>query len=348
MIVRRLFLIVASGSLLLSSLPALAQSVMLKPKFETGQTFYVEYTNGAVQKVKGGFAGPDGMTVNLEQIEGMRCEVKSASAEGAVIEMTWDRVAQILDFAMMPTRFDSDVDDPSDVSNQAAVALGPKLGMSVTLKLGPDGRVIECTGMEKVVAKLEEEALGVTLFEQARPTLTDENTASLWNAAIGVLYPNKEVKVGDTWTQRVPFLVPRMGEVTYVYNCKADSFVEEAGRKCLVVRYDGTVEVPDEMKTKPNEMGMILKKFDGKHDGVARYDIERGLITFHHSDQTLDMAMGFPGQESTSQPAEDPNLVDVTIAMNTDVILCSIPDREKMKAENAAKAAAQSDDDGEE
>lgn len=339
-------LAVVGGVLALFSLPAAGQSVLLKPKFKTGEKFYAEITSSASQEIKGPMAGPDGMTINVQQIEGMLCEVKSASPESTELEMTFDRVGQFLDMAMMPARFDSDMDDPKDPSNQAAVALGPKLGMSLKMKLGPDGRVVECTGMEDVVAKLEKEALGVALFEQERPALTDERMASQWSTAFGALYPNREVKSGDTWTNTLPYLVPRMGNVTYVFNCKADSIVEEGGRKYLVIRYDGTIQVPEEMKSKPNQYGMVVQKFDGTHSGVAKYDIERGLITSQHSKQTFDMTMGMPQPEPTTQPAEGPPPMQVSVVahLNGDMIICSVADREKMKAEHAAQAAAQQDD----
>jgi hypothetical protein len=274
----------------------------------------------------------------------MICEVKSASPDGAEIALTWDRVGQVMDFAMMPAQFDSDVDDPKDVSNQAAVALGPKLGMSITMKLGPDGRVIECSGMKDVVAKLEKEALGVTLFEQQRPSLTDEHAASLWSNVFGALYAGRDVSPGDTWTNRVIYLVPRVGPMTYVYNCKADGVVEEAGRSYLVVRDDGAVEIPDEMRTQANEMGMVVREFDGKQQGVARYDLERGVFTSQNAQQSLSMGMVFAGQEPASQPAEDPNLMRFVMNMSTDVVLCSPADRERLKAGNRAKAAAQADE----
>lgn len=326
--------------------PAMSQTVSLKPKFEVGQKFYVEYTNQGTQQIKGGQFGPDGFTIKLTQIEGMLAEVKAASPEGTELAMTWDRVAQIMDFAMMPASFDSDKDDPKDVSNQAAVALGPKLGMPITMKLGPDARVVTCSGMTDVVAKLEKEALGVTLFEQQRPSLTDEHTASLWSNVLGALYAGRDVSPGDTWTNRVVHTVPQVGAMTYVYNCKAEEVIEDAGRKYLLVRVDGVIEIAEEARTQPNAMGMVVKAFDGKHHGVARFDIERGLFTSQDGQQIISMDMAFAGQQTT-QPADDPNLMKFAMDMNVDVVLCTPEEREQMKAHNRATAAAEAEEEEE-
>ena len=348
---------------LIAASPVTAEdAILLKPKYEVGRTRYIE--NHISMDMTQSMGQAQGVKGSIERTFGAMQEVKEGSESGGKWQMTFDRVAQDFKFSGMTALFDSDDPNNEDASPSLAAFVKPMLGMSLNLKIGADGEISSCEGMKEIVKKIS--ARGPSTFSMMMlPEMTDDRAKSTWGDSLLILYPNKKVKVGDTWKKSVEVTAPKLGKITSQYDCKLDKITEQGGRKVAVVEYHSTSRIADspadvaadkadddkkddaaadkdsasgtKKDTKPAEP---TSKLDGKSTGRAVFDVETCelLSRTDNGSVVIQMSMAPGGPKMT---------IEQTI--KTQVTIFSETDRKKAKAEIAKKVAAekaaQKDDD---
>lgn len=292
------------GTLIVAILGATAaatDSVRLAPRIDGPTESYVEVSNDSVVKM----TGPDGkpMEMSSRSIIGL-LQKETKKGDEIAIEATIDRMLGFMSFTKaMQTLYDTDDPDFEDASPMHRDACTPIMYMPLKFTVdigggGPRGRGLE--GADAIRKKLidlgEQNYVAKGLADEA---FGDRQVLSLFGESPLVLYPHREVKVGESWKKTQKDEIPNVGQVIFTYDCKLDRVEKSGGRDVAMVSYSGTVikdpdekpaPIVDEKETKkstdkPAEMKR-LGKIDGTFTGTATYDIEQGRFVEMQSDST--------------------------------------------------------------
>jgi len=324
--------------LILSVEQAAADSILLKPKFTPGRITYVELKQDIDQTI-GGITDAPSIETTVRHTFGVWHKVEAVSpSKGTRIVLTYDRVCMSIDGPMISESFDSDVDDPRDESNMVAAAMGPMLGMPMTMELDKDNQVTSFTGMDAIRKRIEETTGGGMMYQQMKDELDDESYKAMWGESLLILYANKEVKVGDSWTRTLEHKSGAMGDLVSEYKCTLKSIGTEDGRKVAIVAYKATVSRAPDSESKPNAMGIVTKLDSGEFEGTATYDVERGEFVKQVSEGRVKVKMTPPGAE-----AEEAGMT-LDQKIKSRVAVLAEAERQKQKIENQKKPKHQPDE----
>ncbi|GJM26352.1 MAG: hypothetical protein DHS20C16_27670 [Phycisphaerae bacterium] len=273
--------------------------VMLSRNTSSGTSQFVEMNDDIETFSRGGFFGEEGVTRKSTRLRTVKRESGKGTANGASrVTLTFDRVAMFMETAQAPASFDSDTDDPTDDADPLAAALGPMLGKSLSFELDNKGQVTASKGIDELYAAVEEAAAGGMLFVQLEEELTDARTRFYWNDSHACLYPNKKVKVGDTWaaTSIQPSIYQK--DSLRTYQCKVDFIGERDGKLVVDVSYEVKMKEMDDNKGKARMFGMSLSLKDGHAKGTATFDVNRG----EYVTQTEEFSMNLVGKTDGTSP----------------------------------------------
>jgi hypothetical protein len=213
-------------------------------------------------------------------------KVSVASAKGTRLVFTFDRVAMQAEGPGGGLSFDSDTDDRTNKEDLLASALGPMLGMSVTIELDSQGRVQSCKGMEAIFEKVQKQAPGNPVLQQIQDDLGSETAQLTWADSRFVPFAFKEVKAGDTWTRTIRTRSAFLGDLVRDYQCVLEKFDTDAGRRLALVRYTADVRRPSD-----GAAGLFAVKSlkSGRMEGTATFDLERREFTLQSEIMTLSL-----------------------------------------------------------
>lgn len=329
-----------------------AQSVMIQPKHKAGETTYLEQCMEANQVIEGGQM-PGKMEFAVKRIYGLTRKIDSASADGAKITMTFDRAMQTIDSTMVEAAFDSDCPGGDDEAPMLAGPFKALLGGTFKMELDKDGQVKQFSGMKPILEKVEEVAAGNMMAQQLQSELTDDRGRETYGEMMYLMYPNKEVKVGEAWKKTFRGTIPRVGKIVSRYDFKLDRLSEEAGRKVAVVTYTSTTEKDTTGKPIDDGMHGMEAEVKGASNGTMTYDIERGTIVKNVSNNQMAIEMNPPKSEKKKGDADDDDdddapakgmKIDVKLKQVTSIL--SEADRAKQKEEAAKKVKTLAEKEG--
>lgn len=312
---------------------AAAQSVNLKPQFKPGTSCYVETDQDINQKLSGGQFG-EGMTVRVHQIMGMDQKVEGASDGAVKVLLTYARVMQSIESPQMPRPIAFDSDGGKESRNEMlADIFEPMLGKTLTMEVDKSGKIASFSGMEPILARLEESAAGNILYEQMKHGLDDDTMRHAWGASRLLYFPNKEVKVGDTWKATVVQPSRLTGDLEQEYNCKLDKIAEEDGRRLAVVSYTAVTRLAKDARPAA-DADVNIQFTSGTGKGTVWLDVAAGELVRLEEDSESKLVMG-------GRPGTDPTApkIDVSVKMRQKTTVLTPAQREKQKAETARKAA---------
>lgn len=325
--------VLPAAALVLMTAAAGAQSVNLKSQFKPGSICYVETDQQIDQKLSGGQFG-EGMVVRVHQIMGVDQKVEGG-ADGAVkVLLTYARILQSIESPMMPKAVAFDSDGPKESRNEMlADIFDPMLGKTMTMTVDQGGKITSFSGMKPILAQLEEHAAGNILYEQMKHGLDDDTMRHSWGTSRMLYFPNKEVKVGDTWKSTVTQPSPLTGDLEQEYNCKFERVVEEDGRKLAVVSYTALTRVAKGARPAAGT-DVDIQFASGAGKGTVWLDVAAGELARLEEDSESKLVMGGGPGADASTPK-----IDVTVKMRQQTNVLTPAQREKQKAENARKAA---------
>lgn len=320
-----------------------AESVMLKPTHKVGETVYVEQSAEIVQMIHNPMMG-EPMEIMIHRIYGLLRKTDSGSDDGAKMSWTFDRAMQKVDSPMMEAAYDSDAPGAEDESELIAGPLAAMIGCKFNVEVGKDSAATSCSGMKAILDKAMKDAPGNPFSQQLQRELTDDRGRVTYGETMYLMYPNKEVKVGETWTRTQRDLLPQIGKVVSHYEYTLDKITEEAGRKVAVITFKSTMEKDTTGKqTEAGPLGNADVK--GSSTGTTTFDIERGMVTksIANSDTRIETkakasdAKDADDEEEGAQHSAPPGMkIEVKVKQTT--TLLNEADRAKQK-EAAAKRA---------
>ncbi|MBK8268697.1 MAG: PQQ-binding-like beta-propeller repeat protein [Planctomycetes bacterium] len=320
----------------LASLVAFAQAavaadgVVLKPKADGPRDVYVEFDSTAVQTMD----GPDGKPMEIKSRSVFGLIQRETQKDGStIIDATIDRLLGDMSFsANMRSLYDTDEPDYEEASPMHRDTFGPLLNATLRVTLGADGLGKSVEGGQAVRDKLT--AMGEQNYvasSLAQAEFTDAQIQSVIGETATILYPYKELKVGDTWKKMQKDVYPQVGKVNVTYECKLDGIEKARGGEFAVVSFKGVVaKDADEKPEKDKRLG----KIDATFAGVAKFDIAQGRFV----DITRDMKakLEIPPW-FTKEPTAPLMKIDGQFTMAYSV--GSIADRLKQKGEISKRIA---------
>ncbi len=283
------------------------ESVLLAPRLQAGDTALVEVVKDVKQTTTGGLFNEAPIHSTSQQGLGLRTRLESEPTDGGLVLVgTFERVSSRIDVLGNKWNFDSETAGSSDPTNPLAVVLGQLLGGTIRLRLDAAGVARSCEGMAEVLAQMEaavaDNGLAGQFLGEVKRNFDDEAMKFLWGDCRTVLYPGREVKVGDTWQASLRRPTPFVGALVRDYTCGVRRIGDQNGRRVVIVDYKAELRVAPDAEPEPMGGQMAIKYQGGRLTGTATFDVELGLFTEQTEEVTDRRTMDYPAQGQTTGP----------------------------------------------
>ena len=250
-------------------------SKMLKFNFEKGKGYDYEMTMNMDQDIMG-----QKMKMDMSTYYSM--EVVDEDGDIKTVTSTYDRFKMNMGVAGMNIEVDSDKPLPNlgtdengnDPMKMLNGLLGAIKGRQFTMKVNAEGKVLEVTGFQDMAKSIVdslgfEGAKGQQMIEQFNQQFNEESIKDQFERVL-YIFPNKEIKVGNSWEKKSSSLGIAKGDYNSVYT---------------VTDIEGDMVTLDEVSTiKANEEGA---KMNGKILSKLIVDSKTGLVVSADMDMTI-------------------------------------------------------------
>lgn len=292
--------VVIAASVLLIALPlfgvaadAGAGKVELRLHYRAGQTYRctMQVEDSTVRWV-------DGTEMeSAETVEGTYTfSVKALDDEGvATLQMIVDRI--VYDKKGEGGEFHLDTDEPeAEAADLEVRILKLMAGRAFTLKVKPNGEIVELTGAEAI---LEDVKKLLPEDENVRKMILGNIERAFGNEAVRVkmdpfpgLYPDEAVAVGDSWDQ-------------FTLDSRKDGVA--------TVAFEKTIEPDPDAEPEQTGDGTVRSNLAGTRKGTVRIDEETGLII----EGRLDLELKGEYLFTSTQDPENEISVPTTVVQST-------------------------------
>ena len=256
-------------------------SKMLKFNFEKGKGYDYEMIMNMNQEMMG-------QTMKMDMSAYYSMDVKEDNGNEKTISITYDRFK--IGMNMMGMNLDVDTDHPLPESGDDDPKKNPMKmvnrlfgairGQQFAMKVNAEGKVMEITGVKEMANSIID-SMGLNetndpemkekMKEAFGKQFNDEDIKSQFERVL-YIFPNKEVKVGDSWKKTTRGMAQMPGTFNSTYTVK-----EIEGD---MVTLDEKSTITSAMKEEDVKMEM-----DGTVDGTIVVDSRSGLIV--NADQKI-------------------------------------------------------------
>ncbi len=283
----------------------------LRLHFEKGQTFRCTVTWKSTQLEWQGM-------IEVERTESSEAtqtlEVLAVDEEGvATIKVTIDRTAFKREDQSGVMEYDSE--HPPDEAPLWALHDQAMIGRSYTLKVSPNGEVLEVEGgdaiREAVTDALpEDETLRARITDQVMRNVTDKALKDkLWRVFLPGFRPDEPVAVGDSWAP-IPLQRKIVKNTCTLASC-------EDGIATVV--YEGDIESdPDPEPIKEGPLTIRWKKTTGRVNGTGRINEQTGMILEAQVDATFEREYVVSGKPNAEGEMSIPVTIEVTVTLKVE------------------------------
>jgi len=199
------------------------------------------------------------------------------------IKTTYERFAMNVDMPGQSIKADSDnadtttaaeITDPSQLMN---AMFGALKGKSFIMKVDQEGKVTEVTGLDQIADAMVN---SMKVKEEMKPMVrqaftqqfNEQNIKEIFSQSFNI-FPNKSVKVGDSWEKKISGTSSMPMDVTTTYTVKS---------------IDGDI-VNLDAKSKMNFTGGA--DMSGEQTGTLKVNSKTGLVVNAEMDQKMDGQM---------------------------------------------------------
>lgn len=233
-------------------------------------------------------------------------EVKSITKKGDfVLESSYSHIIISADAMGQQTSFDSQVKDTTgnEMAKAYSKTFGQIIGKKFEVTISPKGRVLDIKGFKEILSSLENSSSDPTTKKLIESTFDEKKMTSNFESSYR-LFPEKPIKIGDTWTQKntVESVVPI--EINTGYKLK------EVNNGIAKITSTGDIK----MKSDDVEVSGMKMKIDiaGKYDGAYDMDVSTGISNKTVINMPVNGTMSVMGMEvpvtinSTTQTSTTP------------------------------------------
>jgi hypothetical protein len=239
-------------------------------------------------------------------------------------------------------QFDTDDPEHEEAASQLGVVLKPMIGMPMTMEVDNNGKVLSFTGMDEINKKVSSNAIASMHWEQMKEEFTNERGKETWGQEPLLIYPNKEVGVGDTWEATSTIERPPMGTFVTTYHFKVDSIGTENGRKVVAISMTAEVTAGEEPEKAGDETGTPEPptEVSGKLSGMSTYDVELGRVVKQTAKGNVDIKIPLSKLMPAAPPSAEPQFAVFKIALDETSRVLTEKERNAQKDEARKKAEA--------
>lgn len=262
-----------------------ASTQMLKFNFEKGKSYDYEMNMSMDQEVMG-------QKMQMDMTSYYSMAVKEEQGDEKTVSATFERIKMQMN--MGPVNLDIDSDRPVATSEKGDTSISAAMnklnglfsslkGQEFTMKINSEGKVVSVSGMKEMADRIinnfgaeMSEAEKNEMRQQFDKQFSDEGMKGQFERFL-YIFPNKEVKVGDSWTKTSSM----GGDMPANYNSTY-----------TVTEIEGDmVTLSEKSKVTSSDANMNV---DGDVTGTIVVDSRSGLVVT--STQNLDMKITAGGQ----------------------------------------------------
>ena len=265
------------------------EKVLLKRKYVDGRRVYIERKLDTHRAITG---LPIGDVDQLAtELTGVWSETSSLDDGGVRLELVFDRMARSLrDVDDGGLEYDTDDPENDEAAPQFKAILEPMIGMPVSMEIDKDGKVTAFTGLDAINEKVSQTATVSMHWQQMQRDFTDERGRKTWGEDPLLIYPDKEVEVGDVWEASASSDSPDLGAIAREHRFKAEKIGVTNGRKMLHISSSTKVSRVDSPEDGDGQKPIVEGTFTGK----AVFDVELGMVVKRTSTGKLRVERPFP------------------------------------------------------
>jgi hypothetical protein len=287
-------------------------------KGDTARYQIVQQNNSTISGLPGGMGD---IAIEQTSAQVMRSVVEDVAADGtATLRETLESMRMEMNSAMFSMKYDSAnpaaATDP--MSSMVKDMIAPIIGAQFTVVRAPSGDVTKFEGMSALADKMFKanppDPSTAGLIDGLKASLSDEGMRSLFGQ-IFAQFPNRALKVGDTWDVKVTTPNPMLGGIITTVSSTLKAIESEGGAQIARVATTVTVDQDMSKPAAPNPMGFSVKMTKGNGEGEQVFDMTSGKLRRSILRTTSPMSMAGAGPDGSAMALSMTNKSTVTVEL---------------------------------
>ena len=257
-------IIICMALCMMSGLITVSAQIKLSFNPEMGKKY--EYRTDVVQNIKQNVMGQD-MLIETEIGGTYLMEIKNKTPQEIHVQLTYLDFTFVVSSAMMNISYDSKnpIENPSEMEQMFGKIFKPLIDMPFIVVFAPDGSVKSVTGMEAIIKNMlnavsADGQIATQMSAQMSQQFNDEAMKNMFGQSF-YFYPNKVVKIGESWD---------MGNTTLINNMNLGINTKNTLKELKT--NIATIEIAGDV-----EMDMEGGKLTGKQTGTMIVDTVTGI-----------------------------------------------------------------------
>lgn len=293
-----------AGAALLVGTASADEAVKVVPKFKQGATFYLKMESKNTRTLSGAMMPGGSMVINASNQFGLKGKVVDGGA-APKLELTWDRIVLNIDHPQMKITYDSAITEEQPDGYLVEDIFPMVIGKPVKVAVGKDGRAEKFSGMEAIWAAAEDELGANPMLADFSSGMGDDAMQYLLIDSRHAMYPDKPVKVGDTWTTKITTDNERTGPIEHTYQCKVKSVEQHGDATHVTISYTAESKRTSAEPPPPGPQGVTFDFQSASMEGDAVWDSASGMFVKQNETSKSEILLRSPqGDIPMSQTGE--------------------------------------------
>jgi Family of unknown function (DUF6263) len=276
--------LIAAAAVTVALVPGLsgstgAQDTTLRYRWTKGEEVRYRMSQESTATISGLPGGMADMTIDTLMSQVMKSVVEDIAADGtATIRQVYESVRMEVNSPMSKMAYDSTKKDNASADPTAQSMFSVMIGESFLLVLSPSGEVQKVDGMsrimEKVFQNLPQDPAAAAMLNGMRNSFSDDAMRATLSQGF-LRFPDRALKVGDTWDSQFSVKNPMIGGITTSVNATLKGFEGSGADQVAKIAMKLTMK-PDSEAAATNPMGLTVKMGDGSGEGEMVFNVAKG------------------------------------------------------------------------
>lgn len=296
----------ALGLLVAPTVLAFRQDVKFAYQWKKGETIKYRVTQKSTTLLSGLPGGMGDLTIDQSTTQTLSSTVEDVAADSTVtLRQVVESMKMEMNSPIMTMAFDSAAPEASTGPGGTVLkdVFSQMIGQPYTLVMAPTGEVKKVEGIsrlaEKVFKSVAPDPAMAGMLDGIKANMTDDAMRTMFAQSFAQ-FPDKPVKVGDSWDLQVTASNPMLG--TLITSIKATLKSVDADAAGRVARIATTVAVKRDTSkpVPPNPMGMTLNVGEANGEGEQVFDVALGQLRSSTVTLTIPMTMSGTGPDGSA------------------------------------------------
>ena len=178
-----------------------------------------------------------------------------------------------------------DSDNSAGADPQLAQVLGAMMKVEITMKIGPDSRIRDVSGFEKMWDAIPaDNPVTRAMREQFKKQLGDAMVRELMEKTQD-MFPARAVKPRDEWQATVSANVPIVGKLRIKYDLELEDVEQTPSGKIAIINFKGKVDSAGGGTIAMGPVSVRIKSMDMDQEGVMRFNTDTGMMVSQKIEQ---------------------------------------------------------------